>query len=823
MQEYSPKKVRKPFHLPCAVKFGTEQSNEMLLAAKSKSAPLSSMTTHTSGMAFSNTMPAIANALPGHMAHLLAISEAMESVLATKRGGHVKQVLFRADKVAVEASARRTFKVDHVLQLKTLLGDSLELCWVPQALSKRPAGSRTSVKDLDLAIRFRIPDVAPASPETAQNTATTPSPVRGRSVTRRSITSSASTPPTECNLDVATQPSENNDSNSTAPSTPIKAQQSATLPASPSVHRRACHVRLRNTLLQSFAEHVASTNSLLAQLGSLQDMLQHSAWDADTCPVVSQAPLPTRPSTVAEALASSKAATPVRCGTSASMLTPSPSIRGRREYLGGVLPSPQVTPQSLMPPADRPLPSPSPYAASRSPSASAMGRVPPMYTPPAKMLRGAPAGVRATVMPLATLANHAETQQADAAAASPLWDQHHSVPNSRPVTPVKYALAAPQADSEPTTPRRVAGGGPLVCNTPQPSGAPFATPSQTPKRKRAEDGSPSQSMPQTPASSRPPVRVLRTPAGKRTERVAAGTPGRTPRKELVVSGSTASPHVRKAIMAHAKSPKFEGALPIVQMRTPARSTCKTLTKAVLRDVYSKDAHCAAVLATPASTKSAQSHLQQLASPLTSKRAVNFASPVADASSFYSKSGSASRSTSKPRIGCPLKVNESGTMSGIDRQKARKANSQPHPVSDAAILAASIMDDDMAELLQRNARSAIAKRIADDPKNIREGIRKEARKQLPAMYDQLRAEFERRHSLKMPYEECVEMISDMGLTKAGLAKDAAGVYLQVLAAAVPDWLSIKAHDSLKSVCIARMCTGVRRRLEDVAHGYADVQI
>lgn len=98
---------------------------------------------------------------------------------------------------------------------------------------------------------------------------------------------------------------------------------------------------------------------------------------------------------------------------------------------------------------------------------------------------------------------------------------------------------------------------------------------------------------------------------------------------------------------------------------------------------------------------------------------------------------------------------------------------------------------------------------------------EARKHLPAMYDQLRVEFERRHSLKMPHNECVEAILDMGLTKSGLARDAAEVYLDVLMAAVPTWISTRGTGGARSVCIARMCTGVRRRLEEVSHGYTAV--
>lgn len=90
-----------------------------------------------------------------------------------------------------------------------------------------------------------------------------------------------------------------------------------------------------------------------------------------------------------------------------------------------------------------------------------------------------------------------------------------------------------------------------------------------------------------------------------------------------------------------------------------------------------------------------------------------------------------------------------------------------------------------------------------------------------MYDQLRVEFERRHSLKMPYKECVGAIVDMGLSKAGLTRDVAAVYLEVLIAAVPNWISAHQEGSSKSVCIARMCTGVRRQLEEVSHGYSAV--
>lgn len=619
-------------------------------------------------------------------------------------------------------------QVDHVLQLKTLLGDSMELCWVPQALSKRPAGSRASAKDLDLAIRFRIPTVTPPSPTSIPSKTHTPSPVRGRSATRRSIISSASTPPTECDIPIGTQPSENDDSNIAGPLTPTKAQPSTLLPASPSVHRPTSHGRLRLTLLHSFAEHIVADNASLARLGSLQDILQDSSWDATGCPEVPKAVLPTRPSTVAEALTSSTATTPVRSGHSAAMLTPSPSIRSRRDYPSLTLPSPQVTPQSLMPPGDRPRPSL--CAASRSPSTSAMGRVPPLQTPPTKMLRRpyAERTSQAAATPFSTPPRHlTEADRASPAPAGAPANWQHSVPAAQHTghtTPLKSFPAELVHDTdEPTTPRKAAVGeapGLLASGSAFGLPLPFATPSQTPKRKRGVDGSPAQTLPCTPASSRPPVRVLRTPGSKRGDRCAIGTPGRTPRKELVVRGSTASPHVRKAILAHSRSPKFEGALPIVQMRAPGRSPRPTPTKAALRDVYGKSAHCASVPATPASAKSAQSQLQPLVSPMSSKRVVNFASPVADATAFYSAAAPGSRSRGKACIGEVGKGSSRGKPSGAGHPAAQLSTK---PVCDAAALAASIMDSDMAALLHRNARSAAAKQVAEDPKNIRQSIEK----------------------------------------------------------------------------------------------------
>lgn len=182
-----------------------------------------------------------------------------------------------------------------------------------------------------------------------------------------------------------------------------------------------------------------------------------------------------------------------------------------------------------------------------------------------------------------------------------------------------------------------------------------------------------------------------------------------------MTGSTSSPHVRKAILAHARSPKFEGALPIVQMRVRPQSPALTPEKGVLRDVYGHSAHCTTVPVTPGSTRSTQSRLLQ-ASPMASKRAVNFASPIADAAAFYSPSPGRK---GKSRAGTAACGGGRGVLG--DRPALRQPQLAVQPASDAAALAASIMDDDMAELLQRNARSAVAKQAAEDPRTIRRSI------------------------------------------------------------------------------------------------------
>jgi hypothetical protein len=107
----------------------------------------------------------------------------------------------------------------------------------------------------------------------------------------------------------------------------------------------------------------------------------------------------------------------------------------------------------------------------------------------------------------------------------------------------------------------------------------------------------------------------------------------------------------------------------------------------------------------------------------------------------------------------------------------------------------------------------------------------ARKTLPSLYEQLLQAFQRRGSLRMKRIDVIAAMLDMHLADGGLSQQEAGVHLEVLARAVPDWLTLSAGSAadegsqgangapVQWVTIAKMCTGVRQRLEDVAHGYS----
>lgn len=115
----------------------------------------------------------------------------------------------------------------------------------------------------------------------------------------------------------------------------------------------------------------------------------------------------------------------------------------------------------------------------------------------------------------------------------------------------------------------------------------------------------------------------------------------------------------------------------------------------------------------------------------------------------------------------------------------------------------------------------------------------ATKRLPALFEQLRAAFQRRGSLRMPYNDAVTAVLGMHLSDAGMSRTDAAVHLDLLARAAPDWLAIdeastgggsggsrggvkgRSGEEGRMLVMGKMCTGVRQRLEDVAHGYAHV--
>ena len=114
----------------------------------------------------------------------------------------------------------------------------------------------------------------------------------------------------------------------------------------------------------------------------------------------------------------------------------------------------------------------------------------------------------------------------------------------------------------------------------------------------------------------------------------------------------------------------------------------------------------------------------------------------------------------------------------------------------------------------------------------------ATKRLPALFEQLRAAFQRHGSLRMPYGDAVSAVLAMHLSDGGMSRSDAAVHLDLLARAAPDWLTInessgeggkggkcggggKGGEEGRVLVMSKMCTGVRQRLSDVAHGYAHV--
>lgn len=101
----------------------------------------------------------------------------------------------------------------------------------------------------------------------------------------------------------------------------------------------------------------------------------------------------------------------------------------------------------------------------------------------------------------------------------------------------------------------------------------------------------------------------------------------------------------------------------------------------------------------------------------------------------------------------------------------------------------------------------------------DAVMQDAKRALPATYDVIRATFQKHQSLGIPYEACLSAIHDAGLHNKSMSSDAASVFLDCLVRAVPEWVTVQKDAAKESasqkVCISRMCTGVRQKLEGMA--------
>jgi hypothetical protein len=553
-------------------------------------------------------------------------------------------------------------QVKHLQQLKTLLGDAMELRWVKPPPSQRK--NTASVRDLDLAVRFHVQH-SDAPSEAV-------SPTRGRSATRCQITASSSSPP---------QLSETSPSPQSTPSKPFP-------PASLTARRNS---QIKMTLLSCMRKHVSATQNNTRQLpqniSSLDDLFTHqscAAWDS-----VKLADLPERPSQIPAGVAGSLSATPQRCGSAAHALTtPSPSIR-HRNFSTAALPSAQLTPQSIWgASAANTHVSPSQFAA-RS-AAPQSGQVAGKQASDSLLHSGQVVGGVTRVLFPEPETPHTCKDRSPAPVSACKLPCHTPGKRKRDISP----------------PSTVVDRSPSVSHLRTPVATPLATP-----KKYQRSASKAQRTPVLAC-----VGLTPTPSV---------TPVHTP-----VKGVQASPAVRRQLMAMSTPSRYSNRLPIVQVRTPkATPKAKTRVSASstpINDVNGIHAHCAVV--TPGSAQSIMPSPAKKTSPAVnfSRRAQQHASPrptkVANAETFYS-------SPSKPSIVArpvllPFKVIHpvSGSSSPGKSCGSPTSKSIEH-TSDAACLAASIMDDDMAELLASNSRRAAQCKIAQDPKNVKRAMEK----------------------------------------------------------------------------------------------------
>jgi hypothetical protein len=313
------------------------------------------------------------------------------------------------------------------------------------------------------------------------------------------------------------------------------------------------------------------------------------------------------------------------------------------------------------------------------------------------------------------------------------------------------------------------------------------------------------------------------------------TQGTKPKRAAAVSPILAAKNVfyQAPPKFHSKADLFHGKLPIVQIRTPNRSPATTPLRAAAAshhtlgstgttkvqrstpDVSTRRKLCfhtidspTSPLLTPAATENVRCTSSTTAPPPSPKPRSSFARPR--------------RPAAKTVV---AEVAEAGTSAGQPALPSTCAISTPMPSlsagnADAELLAASILDGGMLQLLNRNAASTAAAATVS-PRNLRRVVETAARKRLPSLFEQLLQTFQRKGSLRMPHADVIAAVLSMHLADEGMSAADAQIHLELLERAAPDWLSLGGAGSSGMVRIDKMCTGVRQRLDDVAHGYAHI--
>jgi hypothetical protein len=639
-------------------------------------------------------------------------------------------------------------KVHHLTQLKTLLGDAMELMWVTPSTTQVGRSGTTSVKDLDLAVRFYVPKAAHACDSNAAPGSTPP---RGRSATRYvcSVQEGRTSPSSSSHL-------------SHTPTTPrVMCSPSMTPLPSPggSLHRTS-NSALRTFLFSRIAAHIAASNPQFSGHTSLADILNSPDWDASADLHLQEAPLPSRPFSVPATMSSSLRATPVRaCHSASRSCTPSHSIRrSQRQVSAPILPSPHDTPQSLRQPI---LPSLSPPATGRLCVSAIDSDALEQTTPVRVKVEVMPE--QKSDLPIAPVLQTPQAVNKVVEFASPTVKTARRLTFLQPEVPL----------SETCTPQKAPKGRTKPCNVSAQKGQP-PTPCQTPgKRKRTDPTFPVvgvspppclRNIPRTPLTPnvyhtpRKTPSVYTSPSG-----ASVGSIFQTPSiskdsKSLTSSCLSASPAARKKLLALSQhsNAMFADRLPVICVRSPSQSPFKTPAKALRKgqhDVHGPLANCA-TKTTPGSVQSSRSMLTRSAwckSP-GAKRSIAFPAsrnedePGANAVAFYSSPSKISKAAvstapvhsilkKKAQIKCaPPEGSRLGNddahaaIPDTDDESAGDGNnvhSVLHDTSrrlpgagDAAWLAASIMDDDMMSLLTKNQKAAKVASFELDPLQIR---------------------------------------------------------------------------------------------------------